>query len=179
MQHISRDVMVSLLEGAQVYDSRHVDKQMVDSWLLSAQLAGWRPEAVAAAIATHYAMKTDRIMPGHVTAFVRSQRPACPSMDELRSNPKALAAPSAPPASAATRAEAVASVRAKLDVLGVESHRHRPRVRAIPPDSTPNRAEREPRGLGDMFGGLTRNMPHSAASVAAGRAQRVPQGGRS
>ncbi|WP_067565933.1 hypothetical protein [Nocardia acidivorans] len=96
-----RDTVVALLQLAQSYDSRNIDALMVDSWLDAARRSRWTPDAAAEAIRDHYAEKTDRIMPGHITARIRSAAKAPGYAPEWRPE-----LPASPPASEEGRAAA-------------------------------------------------------------------------
>ncbi|WP_147404239.1 hypothetical protein [Nocardia panacis] len=110
-----RDTVVALLQLAQSYDSRNIDALMVDSWLDAARRAPWTPEAAAEAIRGHYAEQTERIMPGHVTARIRSAAKAPGYAPEYLPE-----LPVAPPASE----EARAAARALFDAT---TRTHEPR----------------------------------------------------
>lgn len=96
-----RDTVVALLQLAQSYDSRNIDGLMVDSWLDAARRARWTPDEAAEAIRAHYAEQTERLMPGHVTARIRSAARAPGYAPEYRPE-----LPAAPPASEKARAAA-------------------------------------------------------------------------
>lgn len=121
----TRDDIVSLLEAVQAYDSRHVDDEMTDAWLLAATISKWTPQSAAIAVARHYAASTDRIMPGHVTALIRAHRSGTVSVraiDEVRRDPKSGWV-SEPSASESTRAEVMAQVRRALPAGRVKARK--------------------------------------------------------
>ncbi|MBF6460199.1 hypothetical protein IU433_14250 [Nocardia puris] len=97
------DEILILLQVAQSYDARNIDRLMQSAWLDAANRARWDRDAALNAIRAHYAESTERIMPGHVTALVRSARPAPGYAPAYRP-----ALPAAPPASPETRARAMA-----------------------------------------------------------------------
>ncbi|MGW1740496.1 hypothetical protein ACWCPQ_16990 [Nocardia sp. NPDC001965] len=94
---MNADEIMVLLQVAQSYDSRNIDRLMQTAWLDAANRARWERDAALVAIREHYAERTDRIMPGHVTALIRTFRPVSFAPEYQR------ALPSAPPASAETR----------------------------------------------------------------------------
>lgn len=96
------DEILVLLQVAQSYDSRNIDRLMQSGWLDAAQRARWNREEALVAIRAHYSESTERIMPGHVTARIRAWRPVSHA-PEYR---PALTA--APPATAEQRAAAQA-----------------------------------------------------------------------
>ncbi|WP_327110765.1 hypothetical protein OHB12_23665 [Nocardia sp. NBC_01730] len=70
------DEIPVLLQVAQSYDSRNIERLMQSAWLDAAQRANWNREEALIAVRAHYAESTERIMPGHVTARIRAARPA-------------------------------------------------------------------------------------------------------
>lgn len=73
---MNADEIMVLLQVAQSYDSRNIDRLMQSAWLDASQRACWDRDAALAAVRAHYAESTERIMPGHVTARIRAARPA-------------------------------------------------------------------------------------------------------
>ncbi len=94
------DEIMILLQVAQSYDSRNIDRLMQTAWLDAANRARWDRDAALAAIRGHYAESVERIMPGHVTARIRAVRPIGFAPQYRR------ALPAAPPATAEQRAAA-------------------------------------------------------------------------
>ncbi|WP_280421968.1 hypothetical protein [Nocardia carnea] len=94
------DEIMVLLQVAQSYDSRNIDRLMQTAWLDAANRARWDRDAALAAIREHYAESVERIMPGHVTARIRAVRPIGFAPQYRR------ALPAAPPATAEQRAAA-------------------------------------------------------------------------
>lgn len=72
---MSPDEVLTLLQVAQSYDSRNIDRLMQLAWLDAARRQRWALDAAEHAIRAHYAESTERIMPGHITARVRAMRP--------------------------------------------------------------------------------------------------------
>ena len=83
---ISADNIKTLLQIAQSFDMRFVDTIMENNWHHAANAARWDVNQAAEAIRIHFSTSTERIMPGHVTAIIKTFKPTQPSMDELRSN---------------------------------------------------------------------------------------------
>ncbi|WP_039828094.1 hypothetical protein [Nocardia testacea] len=73
---MNADEIMVLLQVAQSYDSRNIDRLMQSAWLDASQRARWDRDAALVAVRAHYAESTERIMPGHVTARIRAARPA-------------------------------------------------------------------------------------------------------
>ncbi|WP_280273422.1 hypothetical protein [Nocardia wallacei] len=124
------DVLV-LLQVAQSYDNRNIDRIMQSSWLDAAHRARWDRDAALTAIRAHYAESTDWIMPGHVTARIKAAAKAPGYAPEYR---PALAA--APPATAEQRAAA-------RSLFAPKDRTHEPRKvglrrrRVVEPSTTP------------------------------------------
>ncbi|MBX9150037.1 hypothetical protein [Rhodococcus qingshengii] len=83
---IHADEINKILQLCQSYDMRNIDGIMQNSWFRAAQIAHWDRDQAAEAVRIHFATSTERIMPGHVTAIIKTFKPTQPSMDELRSN---------------------------------------------------------------------------------------------
>lgn len=94
---MTADEILLLLQVAQSYDSRNIDRLMQSAWLDASHRARWDRDAALAAVRSHYAESTERIMPGHVTTLIRAVRPVSFAPQFQR------APPPAPPASAETR----------------------------------------------------------------------------
>lgn len=97
------DEVLILLQVAQSYDSRNIDRLMQSARLNAATRIGWKRDDALQAIREHYAVSTERIMPAHVTALIRAARPvpfapkfqpaltvAPPASEEARSAARAL-----------------------------------------------------------------------------------------
>lgn len=82
----SRDEIYELLQLAQSNDMRNIDGIMENTWHHAATIARWDVDQAFEAVRIHFATSTERIMPGHVTAIIKSFKPTQPSMDELRAN---------------------------------------------------------------------------------------------
>ena len=95
------DEVLALLQVAQSYDNRNIDRIMQSSWLDAAHRARWDHVAAVTAVRAHYAESTDWIMPGHVTARIKAASKAPGYAPEYQ---PALSA--APPATAEQRAAA-------------------------------------------------------------------------
>ncbi|MFI5781152.1 hypothetical protein [Nocardia sp. NPDC051570] len=150
-----RDTVVALLQLAQSYDSRHIDSLMVDSWLDAAHRARWTPEAAAEAVRAHYAEQTERIMPGHVTARIRSAAKAPGYAPEYRPE-----LPTARPATAEQRAAARALFVSKVRTHEPRKPVSRRRHASVPPtmpDSGSGPVRAFSGDLGGVFGWLRSN----------------------
>ncbi|MFI5783187.1 hypothetical protein [Nocardia sp. NPDC051570] len=143
-----RDTVVALLQLAQSYDSRHIDSLMVDSWLDAAHRARWTPEAAAAAIRAHYAEQTERIMPGHVTARIRSAAKAPGYAPEYRPEVSAE-----PPASKEGREAARALFAASIRTHETRTPALQPR-RVSEPSLTSVVGEEPVRAFSSDLGGI-------------------------
>lgn len=86
MNAIHADEINKILQLCQSYDMRNIDGIMKNSWLHAAQIARWDRDQAAEAVRIHFSTSTERIMPGHVTAIIKTFKPTQPSMNELRSN---------------------------------------------------------------------------------------------
>ncbi|KZL33167.1 MULTISPECIES: hypothetical protein [Rhodococcus] len=86
MTTLHADDITTLLQMCQSYDNRYIDGIMENSWHHAADIARWDMDQAEEAIRIHFATSTERIMPGHVTAIIKTFKPTQPSMDELRSN---------------------------------------------------------------------------------------------
>ncbi len=98
---MSPDDVLVLLQVAQSYDNRNIDRLMQSAWLDAAHRARWDREDALLAVRAHYAESVERIMPGHVTARIRAARKAPGYAPEYR---PAIAA--GPPATAEQRTAA-------------------------------------------------------------------------
>ncbi|MFC9874826.1 hypothetical protein [Nocardia salmonicida] len=116
---MSPDEVLTLLQVAQSYDSRNIDRLMQLAWVDAAQRQRWTRDGAVQAIRAHYAESTDRIMPGHITARIRTQR-AMPFAPTYR---RALTA--APPASPEQRAAARALFAPKARTRDLRKRRLR------------------------------------------------------
>ncbi|MBH0778780.1 hypothetical protein [Nocardia bovistercoris] len=94
------DEVLILLQVAQSYDSRNIDRLMQSAWLDAATRMRWQRDAALEAVRSHYATSTERIMPAHVTGLIRAARPVA-FAPQYRS-----ALTSAPPASPEGRSAA-------------------------------------------------------------------------
>jgi len=81
---ISHDDIYSLLQLCQSYDARNIDGIMRSSWHDAAAIARWDRDGAVEAIKIHFATSTERIMPGHVTAILKSQKSGPAPVAELR-----------------------------------------------------------------------------------------------
>ncbi len=101
------DEVLVLLQVAQSYDNRNIDRIMQSSWIDAAHRARWDHVEAVTAVRTHYAESTDWILPGHVTARIKAAakapgyaptyRPALsaapPATEEQRAAARELFAP--------------------------------------------------------------------------------------
>jgi hypothetical protein len=67
-----------LLAVAMAYDNRKPGAATIAAWTEAAHRGHWTFPAALNAIHAHYAESTDFLMPGHITARIRNQRPLAP-----------------------------------------------------------------------------------------------------
>lgn len=91
----------ALLIAAMAYDNRKPGDATVAAWLEAAGRARWTFEAALDALHSHYAESSDWVMPGHITARIRTTRTGPAPVAEL------LALDAPPPAAAETRMDIV------------------------------------------------------------------------
>lgn len=70
---LSQDEVRALLAIAVAYDNRKPGEVTIAAWMEAADRGRWTFPAAVEAIHDHYAKSTDFLMPGHITAAVRSQ----------------------------------------------------------------------------------------------------------
>ncbi|WP_109523586.1 MULTISPECIES: hypothetical protein [Nocardia] len=150
------DEVLILLQVAQSYDSRNIDRLMQTAWLDAANRMRWERDAALEAIRSHYAVSTDRIMPAHVTALIRTMRPVS-FAPQYR---PALSA--APPASEGGRSAARALF---ASAARTQEPRNRPLPRRRRTELLPDGVEVGPE-------------PQKALRGDLGRIVRQPQSGR-
>lgn len=101
--------IVDLLKAASAYDHRKPDQASVLAWGESARRGHWSFERALDAIHHHYAHSPDRIMPGHITAHMRS----VPLRASDRSVDEALQLSVVAPATAEVRRRVIADFAAR------------------------------------------------------------------
>jgi hypothetical protein len=77
----------ALLIAAMAYDNRKPGNATVAAWLEAAQRSRWTFDAALDALHAHYAESADWVMPGHITARLRTARTGPAPVGELLALP--------------------------------------------------------------------------------------------
>lgn len=127
--------MKLLLVSAMAYDNRRPGRANTEAWLEASERGRWTFQEALDAVHAHYAESTEFLMPGHITARLRSAR--------QRQAPARGLLPPAAPASPETRSAAMDAIRRFGARWGIPRDVHRAGGRARGSEEDRRRARDE------------------------------------